>query len=135
MKTFTLRLTENGAEALERLAYLYGKSKNGYLVSLINKQYLQLDPDCSLIDNDFIRITNTAELPGVIVNDEIIANDNISDTAFDNMLLKAYRACKYAEEKGYDIANTPELKELYNHIIDLFISRGEYLTTDGTITT
>lgn len=45
MKTFTLRLTDDEAEALTRLAYIAGKSKNNYITGLIAAEYSKREPD------------------------------------------------------------------------------------------
>lgn len=42
MKTFTLRLTDNEAEALSRLSSCYGMSKNKMLATLIVKAYTDM---------------------------------------------------------------------------------------------
>jgi len=52
MKTFTLRLTDSEAEALNRLSSCYGMSKNKMLTTLIAKtytdmMYFELRPDTS----------------------------------------------------------------------------------------
>lgn len=44
MKTFTLRLTEDEAEALERIAYFRGVSKNTALTTMIAEEYDVIEP-------------------------------------------------------------------------------------------
>ncbi len=41
MKTFTLRLSDGEAEALERLAYVRSKSKNSFLRDRVKAEYLE----------------------------------------------------------------------------------------------
>lgn len=42
MKTITLRMTDKEAEALERLAYIRGQSKNKALTSLLVEEYTNI---------------------------------------------------------------------------------------------
>lgn len=42
MKTFTLRLQDSEAEALERLAFVHGVSKNKILIALISNSYFAI---------------------------------------------------------------------------------------------
>lgn len=50
MKTITLRLTDNEAEALSRIAFLHGMSKNKLMAALIIQEYGRLTCFCEKPD-------------------------------------------------------------------------------------
>ncbi len=58
MKTFTLRLTENEAEALTRLAGMNGFSKNDFLRQLIATAYGKIDTKAVIEDSVIAPVKN-----------------------------------------------------------------------------
>lgn len=58
MKTFTLRLTENEAEALTRLAGMNGFSKNDFLRQLIAEAYGKIDTKSVIEDSVIAQVNN-----------------------------------------------------------------------------
>jgi len=116
-----LSLTSIEDDALERLAYISGcgRDKQKYLISLINNQYAKLDQGCVLVDNELISVTDIAELPDMIFNKEVLEDDRITDIEFCIILLKAYRACKYAQKSSYGV----EVQEVYDRILSVLNTR------------
>lgn len=66
MKTFTLRLTDVEAEALERLAVVDKISQNQAIKQLICKEYLRFDDDCIAFDNELDSISDITGFPHAI---------------------------------------------------------------------
>ena len=112
MKNFTLRLTDNEAEALEIMAYCYGVSKNKFIQLLVseafeNFMYFENPPEESITINfDFPAL---ASLPDRL--EENIAA-NIAATEVDPKAIKQilkvidYALEKYDREKWEEITPT-----------------------------
>lgn len=102
MKTFTLRLSDGEAEALERLAYVCSKSKNSFLRDRIKTEYLEtLDPikkGVPFLFNglDISDITPTGEWPRVYA-EVMCKNAPESREAFYNAVKIYNYAVKYAK--------------------------------------
>ena len=61
IKTFTLRLTDLEAEALERLARVNGVSKNKQLEIFIAREYIKIDPISFVTLNELQSIAATED--------------------------------------------------------------------------
>lgn len=120
MKTFTLRLSDLEAEALELIAFCHGQSKNKVLSSLIGSEYNQLlfwgnthiDDDSELLYLDL-----PENLPAVARHEwehEVFADDADADPKPRRLLLRIY---------NYAIENTED-KEKVDKLIE---ERDEYL--------
>lgn len=120
MKTFTLRLTELEADALERLAYVNGKSKNKMITSMIANAYGDTDTGSLVLgdeiinmslDNDFWRGAKEALF------------DKMNDERYlaDEDVIKVLRAVEYAMEKTEDPKVIDRLEGEKAEIIDAFM--------------
>lgn len=65
MKNFTLRLTENEAEALTRLASMNGFSKNDFLRNLIAVTYGRIDSKAEVKGGVFAKLSKEEYLPSL----------------------------------------------------------------------
>lgn len=128
MKTFTLRLTDDEAEALERIAYIEnelqagGMSKNQFIVNLIADKYSEYETHAVI--NGKIRFLTRPALAFAIM---LYDNSEIFDDLDDR--LKALAAVQYAahelcqankddptnEEYEQDIEMLNEMK---NHLLE-----------------
>ena len=130
MKNFTLRLTDNEAEALERMAAFSGKSKNSflrnYLAHAYRDQFLDADGICDYLEDYFEDVFN--ELSAMEVVDTIF---HWLDTAeFSNAEEKirvlpnyvgASRLIDYfiksADKQGLSKDEVSELKKIRENVI------------------
>ena len=93
MKTFTLRLTDEETEMLERMAYIYGKSKNKVITELMKQAYLTMDLFAEktgfISDNmDFAKSVYKEMIEGyragAYTTPELLAADNYIDYAIEH---------------------------------------------------
>ena len=63
MKTFTLRLTDTEAEALERLAALLKVSKNQAIKEVIAEKYCRFDVVATCIDGELDQLVTLSDFP------------------------------------------------------------------------
>ena len=90
MKTFTLRLTDEEAEALARIAYLSGVSKNKVLQQLISNEYATIDATATEA-GEILYIRSMADIA-----DEDL--DLLDEEPTRSNLLKALKYFNYAIE-------------------------------------
>lgn len=101
MKTFSLRLTDIEAEALERLARVNGLSKNKQIQALIARAYIEVDEGAQIIMNDLQSIVASEkqffyDMSNAAEEAEGAGNHELARTKAK----QAYRQYKYlAEEK------------------------------------
>lgn len=112
MKTFTLRLTELEAEALERLAAIGKVSMNQYVKNLITNEYCDLDAHADCVDGELDSIATAAYFPGAVDEsiEHLISLGKVSDR-----FIPTLRAARYVLEN-----KTEELTEEEKAIIKDF---------------
>lgn len=109
MKTFTLRLNETEAEALDRMAAVEGISKNELLRAMIVRKYTGIDSICAWIEDELLMITdlsdftaaieqtfNEREINGTHIKEKevIRAYDYAMDNEQDETILESIKANK-----------------------------------------
>lgn len=105
MKTFTLRLTDIEAEALERIAYFKGVSKNTALTMMIANEYDNVEPGS--VENSKIWFVSCPEdLAGSIGRDIFENAENRSDIA------EAIKYFEYGIEKHSGDTETTPIEDL-----------------------
>ena len=121
MKTFSLRLTDIEAEALERLARVNGLSKNKQIQALIARAYIEVDEAAqvimgglqSIVDGEKCFFCTMAES---VEEAESAGNHELARTKAE----QAYRQYKYVTEE-----ETGE--EVNENVNDSFDSHAEYI--------
>lgn len=102
MKTFTLRLNEKEAEALDRIAAIKGTSRNALLRSMIVQEYTNIDYRSTWIDDELLAITPINDFPASVEQ-----NFNERNQVDEKAVIKAY---DYAMEKEQDHPNLQTLE-------------------------
>lgn len=129
MKTLTLRLTDLEAEALERLAYINGKSKNKYLTTLIADGLAEYEP--GTVDGEIVFITERPRFAIEVYNRYLDDIRNQEKRVNEKDLLKLVRAVDYsieAFEPGIDQVNGVMLEELENIKKEVVITLSNKIT-------
>lgn len=114
MKTFTLRLTDDEAEALERIAYFRGVSKNTALTTMIAEEYDNIEPG-SVEDFKIWFVSCPEDLAGSVGRDLFVNAENRGD------MVEAIKYFEYGiENHSGDKRTTPieELEKLKTEAID-----------------
>ena len=102
MKTITVRLTDGQAEALNRLSYIEGKSKNAILRKSITDYYNLYDLNGS--DGEVVTaVTPAEEWPRVYV-EEITENKPICKEEYINTMKIYNYAIEHAEDNAEQLA-------------------------------
>lgn len=111
MINFTLRLRENEAEALDRLAYVYGVSKNRLLNSLIADEYESglYDTDNPPADNELIYFPGPYDFAYQLAHD--LANLNNNEEWTPQELRRIIKCFDYAIEHTDDPIRAAVLEE------------------------
>lgn len=117
MKTFTLRLTDTEAEALERLAAIHKVSKNQLIKNIITAEYTDVDPMAICVDNEIDCISSAADFPRAVDDsiNHLIELGKVSDAGEAPFILPL-RAARYVLENEFS-----ELTEKEAAWIDDFI--------------
>lgn len=125
-RTFTLRLTEDEAEALERMTYIEneirpgGQSKNNFIKELIAKEYANYDAHAVI--NNKIRFITQPDVFAVNLSDTIEHYSQRPDK-----IAAALAAIHYAyNELASEFKE--ENREEYDAIISKLDNEHEYLT-------
>lgn len=105
MKTFTLRLTDEEAEALERIAYFRGVSKNTALITMIAEEYANIEPG-SVEDFKIWFVSCPEDLAGSVGHDIFVTAQNRSD------LIDAIKYFEYGIENHSGDKETTPIEEL-----------------------
>ena len=127
MKTFTLRLTDDEAEALERMTFIENeiyageRSKNKFIEELIANEYANYDKN-AVINNKIKFITPSYAFA-------IALSDAAGSWAEDIEILKALAAIDYAYNKLASEFNDydDEERDEYREIIDKLDEERDYL--------
>ena len=122
MKTFSLRLTDIEAEALERLARVNGLSKNKQIQTLIARAYSEVDCCARVVMGDLQSIDDGEKS----LFCTMAASVEEAESAGDHELARtkaeqAYRQYKYVtEEKAGEEENLNESCDShYDYILDI----------------
>jgi len=109
MKTFTLRLTDLEADALERLAALRKVSMNQYVKELITGEYCDFDEDAFCVDGGLDAISTDGNFPFAVDRqiEHLIRLGKVSD-AGEEPFIPALRACRYVLENRSDELSAEE---------------------------
>lgn len=99
MKTFTLRLTELEAEALERLAALHKVSMNQYIKDLITEEYCDYDAHASCVDGELDSIASETSFPLAVYEsiEHLAELGKVADCG-PYPFIPTIRACRYVLE-------------------------------------
>lgn len=121
MKTFSLRLTDIEAEALERLARVNGLSKNKQIQALIARAYTEVDSTAQIIMGDLQSIDAVEESLFCTMAESVEEAYSAGDHELARTKAEqAYRQYKYiTEEKAGE-----EVSENVNKSVD---SHAEYI--------
>lgn len=106
MKTITIRLSENEAKALDRLASVSGLSKNKQIVHLIASAYGELDKGAVIIKGDILSVTQGLEW-AKLVNDDL-ADKEISKKEIE----EAIRIVQYVLDNECGSAQDDEISNI-----------------------
>lgn len=118
MKTFTLRLTDLEAEALERLAHVNGESKNRMITSLIANEYGRTDTDSIILNGEVVSMTLGKDFyRGVIA---AFWEKAVGDSVPDAELAKTLRAIEYSKDKANDPDEIEAMEQEKERIIQAF---------------
>lgn len=110
MKTFTLRLTDPEAEALERLAQINGKTKKRTLTGLVAKAYKDTDDTAFILEDEIIALSPVEKFglyAGKTFNRKIDIGDNVFISEAD--IIKVLRALDYSINNATDPATIETL--------------------------
>ena len=120
MKTFTLRLTDLEADALERLAYVNGKSKNKMITSMIVNEYGNIDAETLVLEDEIIGLTLDENFwHGAYTT---LLNKATEENALtDADIAKALRAVEYVIERTEDPETIEKLAGAKADIISEFV--------------
>lgn len=123
MATFTLRLRENEAEALNRLSYVYGVSKNTLINVLIAREYNAFTGNDSEtpMDEELLYMSLGKDFP----QDYIEGRGRCSDVSeYDNAKIRRIVKCyDYAIEHAGE-KDTANLKEARSEWVEEWKNRG-----------
>ena len=113
MKTFTLRLTDLEAEALERLAALEKVSKNQLIKNTITENYSDIDTAAVIIDNELISISTAYAFPAIVdaAINNLIELGKVSDSGV-YPYIPPVRAAKYVLENKADELTLEETEDI-----------------------
>ena len=114
MKTFTLRLTDIEAEALDRIAYARACSKNDYLRNLLAEDYCDYEIGGTMIGKELVAITYDIKylIDAVIQRTDARCDEICMKEGFlrEKDIIAILKTIEYIYEKlGDDI--TPDLKK------------------------
>lgn len=102
MKTFSLRLTEIEALALERMARVNGVSKNKQIQQLIAEAYSKLDTNCDTLLGELYTIDGTEDSFLTSMKEELYNGDDHSETATEAKAARVLRQIDYLKEQTND---------------------------------
>lgn len=121
MKTFTLRLTDLEAEALDRLAYIAGQSKNKLIECLIAREYGNTLNDTGVVIGDeLLYLVDNACFAETIADQTAAALNDGSPAVADSDVIKVARCYDYAIEHAANDEEGQALeKKKYQAVFDL----------------
>ena len=108
IKTFTLRLTDVQAEALDRLAFVYGASKNQIINALIAREYQcflygRLNEGTTPVNEEIIDISQESDFPTEYICDHGTSEDDGETVTYNATEIKQIIKCyDYAIEHSDD---------------------------------
>lgn len=105
MKTFTLRLTDTEAEALERIAYFRGVSKNTALTAMIAEEYNNIEPG-SAESSKIWFVSCPEDLAGTVGRDLFVDAENRAE------MVEAIKYFEYGIENHSGDKQTTSIEEL-----------------------
>lgn len=111
MKTFTLRLTDTEAEALERLAALLKVSKNQAIKEVIAEKYCLFDVAATCIDGELDQLTFLSDFPLSVAK-----SDYSGATHIYELRAAKYVRSVYAESDDVSEADFVEVEDLIERI-------------------
>ncbi len=122
MKTFSLRLTDIEAEALERLARVNGLSKNKQIQALIARAYTEVDSCAHIIMGDLQSIDAGEKSLFCTMAESVVEAESAGDHELARTRAeRAYRQYKYVtEEKAGEEENMNEICDSnYDYILEI----------------